>query len=326
MRPIPVFLFAVALLVGVLAFQRCQQVDEIRPLTPPAPATDARVADALERTPTRQSVESPGRGDASGSDVASPSIAGRVRARVRAFGAAPTFAYEIVVRAEGQAPQVLAFAAAEGLVDLDLPLGRLEVQARAPALASRPLSLIQDDDAPLPPLELELLPAGGLTVSASSDSPSSLAGLPLTLVAVATQDRFRAELDAAAGAVFTDLPAGDYSVQFGAGEGGIVAPPRARVEAGSVASLGPVALPALGEALIFVSDRSNQPVAGARVFGAGQRGGWVDVWTAADGSARARFLPEGVYFLDVIVDAGPRGRGQLDVQIGRVARASIQVR
>lgn len=318
---------AAALLVAVLAYRQWRVVDEIRPLTPPPPS-DVTPAPAVGASAeSREVLEAPTHeGRPALGDPSSAAAAGRVRARVRLAGAAPSMAFEVVVRPTGEEAQVHGFAPGQELVDLDLPLGSLDVQARAPALASLPLTLIHDDDAPIPPIELELLPAGGLTVSATCGNGASLHGLPLVVLADDNRARFRGVLDAGGNCTFVDLPAAGYSVMFGAGDSGIVPPERARVVAGDVVALGPVTLPDLGEAIVVVTDRSNQPVAGARVFGAGQRGGFFDAWTQADGSARARFLPEGIYFLDVIVDSGPRGRGQLDVQVSRVARASIQVR
>ena len=98
------------------------------------------------------------------------------------------------------------------------------------------------------------------------------------------------------------------------------------VVASEVRDVPPQTMPELGEGEIHIVDRTNQSVAGARVFGAGQLGGWIDGLSDESGRVKARFLPEGTFFLNVSAPQNRAGQGQLEVHAGRIAKATIQVR
>jgi len=279
------------------------------------------------REPERTRVEAPGARPAPGTSTEEFFSPGRVRGQIDAApGASMPAQYELLVDSPGSPTRHYVFPGAERLVTIDLPPGRSVLSARGDALASRQLVIERAGDAALPPFRLVLEPAGRVNGQVLDARGAPLAGLPVALVATSNREVRNVSSDGEGRYSFADVPAGAYRVAFGAADSPIAPVVAAQVAPNDVLEVPPQAMPDLGEGEIRVADRANRPVAGARVFGAGQSGGFIDGVSDEQGVVRARFLPAGTFFLNVAADGNRSGQGQLEVSAGRIGRAVIQVR
>jgi len=120
------------------------------------------------------------------------------------------------------------------------------------------------------------------------------------------------------------VPLGACQVAFGSAASPVAPVVPAEVVAGEVRDVAPQAMPDFGEAEILVQDGAGNPRAGVRVTGRGQRGGAFDGVTDDRGVFRARFLPVGALYVDVAGPDGGRASEVLEVEAGRIARATVR--
>jgi hypothetical protein len=234
--------------------------------------------------------------------------------------------FQLDVEAAPGPTRTFMFTAADRLVTLDLSQGRSVLRAHAEGFASKPLVLMRDSDSPTPPFRLLLEPAGRVGGQVLDVRGAPLARLPVFLVATTYQDVRSVPSDAEGRYAFADIPVGSYRVAFGASDSPIAPVVPVEVVTTEVRDVPPQSMPDLGEGLVTVLDRASHPVEGARVFGAGQRGGWIDGVSDKQGFVRARFLPAGTFFLNVTTETGRTGQGPLEINIGRIGRAVIHIR
>jgi hypothetical protein len=234
--------------------------------------------------------------------------------------------FEVLAKGGEAQPRVWTFRGEKTVVTLDLEPGRWTLFARADGLASRPLVIERNADVTLPPFRLVLEASGRLGGQVLDARGVGLAGLPVLLVSNSPRDALSTNSDAQGRYAFADVPLGAYRLCFGSSDSPIVPVVSVNVQALEVSDIPPQTMPELGEGEIRIVDRENQPVAGARVFGAGSRGGWIDGFSDASGLLKASFLPEGSFFLDVHALDERKGQGQLEVHAGRIAKANIQIR
>ena len=320
---------AILLVGGVILWQLNRLVDatdaETGPLVLPKPPAVVVREDSTQRA-EKTRVEAP-RSAPPTDDSSTAIAAGRVRGMIDfAPGAKVPAQFELVVETAGVPAKHFVFPGTERVVTLDLALGRSVLSAHADGQASRLLVIERANEAALPPFKLVLEPAGQLNGQVLDARGAPLAGLAVALVATNCRDVRTVPSDSDGRYTFSDIPVGAYRVAFGSSDGPIAPVVSMVVSPSEVHEVPPQNMPELGEGEIRVLDRASQPVAGARVFGAGQRGGWVDGVSDGGGYVRARFLPAGTFFLNVTTDDGRTGQGPLEVNMGRVARAVIQIR
>lgn len=302
-------------------------VEELEPVQPPALANSGptvpapaprREVGARSSAPTRAEPQD---------DQPAVDPLGRVRGEVVvAPGLAFPVRFEVLATAADAPPRAQAFAGPEALVTLDLSPGRWEIFARAEGLASRTIVLELGGASPPPPFRLVLEAAGRLHGRVLDPRGVGLAGLPVWLVQRGSNPARSALADAEGRYSFEDVPLGAYTISFGSKDGPIAAVVPIEVRASEVREVAPQTMPELGEAEIRVVDRANNAVEGARVFGAGSHGGWLEGLSDSAGIVRARFLPEGTFFLNVSAAQERSGQGPLEVRAGRIGKAQIQVR
>ncbi len=137
-------------------------------------------------------------------------------------------------------------------------------------------------------------------------------GRPLAEARTATDGSF----------AFEPLATGSYELVLGNLSGPLV--PRRALDLARLT--GPLALatPELLTLAVHVLDERGEPVAGARVEGGGESGGWVSGETDAGGTLRARLLPAGTYRLDVRHPLA--GRARLSFELPPEGRDPLEVR
>lgn len=306
---------------------RVAGVEELQPM--PAPALSSSGSTVPVPAPRRESAartSAPTQPEST-DDTSTGDPFGRARGEIAvAPGLAFPAQFEVLAKSAEAAPRAQSFAGSDRLVTLDLAPGRWEIFARADGLASRPIGLELGGESPPPPFKLVLEAAGRVGGQALDPRGVGLAGLPVWLSQRGPNPARSVLADAEGRYSFEDVPLGAYTISFGSKDGPIAAVVPIEVLASEVREVPPQTMPELGEGEIRVIDRANQPLAGARVFGAGSRGGWIDGLTDSAGVLRARFLPEGTFFLNVSTPANQAGQGPLEVQVGRIGRAQIQVR
>jgi len=315
-----------ALALGWTLFQ-VGGIEELKPM--PEPALEGSAPSVPVPAPRREQgarTSAPTRAESQGERPAADPR-GRVRGEVGvAAGLEFPALFEVLAETAGEPPRVHSFAGPDRIVTLDLAPGRWQLLARAEGLASAPLVLELDGEAPLPPFRLVLEAAGRIGGRVLDPRGEGLAGLPVWLGRRSSNPARSALADAEGRYSFEDVPLGAYTISFGSKDGPIAAVVPVEVVASEVREVPPQTMPELGEGEIRVVDRENQAVAGARVYGAGSRGGWIDGLSDSAGVIKARFLPEGTFFLNVSAPANRSGQGQLEVHVGRIGKAQIQVR
>ncbi len=234
--------------------------------------------------------------------------------------------YELLIDAPPAPRMIASFDDGARLATIAISPGRSTLRGRAEGLASRPLVVVFDGTAAVAPPRLLLEPASRIGGQVTESSGAPLSGLPVALLGASNIDVRIVQSDAEGRYAFDDVPLGAYRVCFGAADGPIAPVVPVTVERNEVRDVPPKAMPDLGEGEIRVLDRAGQPVAGARVQGAGQRGGWIDGESDPQGFVRARFLPAGTYFLNVSAADGSAGQGPLEISIGRIGRAVVHIR
>ncbi|HTF87270.1 MAG TPA: carboxypeptidase-like regulatory domain-containing protein [Planctomycetota bacterium] len=314
-------------LAGFLLWQSNRATPDVAPVRiPDPPAQPAGVKPETAQQPDQGRVEAPTQAPAG--DTSPGAIAvGRVRGQVDTVpGAKFPAQFELVVETAGSPSRVLVIPGTERLVTLDLEPGRSVLSARAEGLASRLLVLERKSDAPVPPFKLTLEPAGRLNGQVLDPRGAALAGLPVFLVATSSKDVRTTASDSEGRYTFSDAPVGSYCVAFGASDSPIAPVVPVDVVQTEVREVPPQSMPELGEGEIRVLDRESKPVEGARVFGAGQSGGWIDGVSNSAGYVHARFLPAGNFFLNVTTEDGRSGQGPLEINLGRIGRSMIHIR
>lgn len=272
----------------------------------------------------REAVRSPTEGE---SDPGAEAGAGRLRGQVAvAPGIAFPARFEILAERAGEPTRVFSFDGPESVVSLELPLGPAVLTARAEGLASRSLAVERRAESAFPPFRLVLEPAGGVTGQVLDVRGAPLPGLPVWLVRMDTHQARQTLTDDAGRFAFGDVPLGAHRLAWGSTDSPIAPVVPLEVVGHEVRDVPPQTMPELSEAEIRVTDRAGQGVGGARVYGAGQNGGWIDGISDATGLVRARFLPPGMFYVNVAAEPGRTGQGQLEVRAGRMGRAVVQVR
>lgn len=317
-----VLVLAVALgltLLDVFSIQQLEPAPSFAGPVQPAAASSVRRETSV-RTPVPERVE-PQAGE--------PALDGPDRVRgevVVAGGQALPAQFELLASAGDGPPRVFSFQGPEKLVTLDLGPGRWLLFARAEGLASRQRVLERKADSPTAPFRLLLEPAGRLGGQVLDVRGAGLAELPVWLLSSTATESRRALADAQGRFAFADVPLGAYRISFGSADSPIAPLVAVEVVAGEVREVPPQTMPELGEGEMLIVDRANQAVVGARVFGAGTLGGWIEGFSDTSGRVRTRFLPAGTFFLNVSAPDGRAGQGQLEVRVGRIAKATIQIR
>jgi hypothetical protein len=303
--------------------------DEPSPVVERPPETRPD-ASALPSTPSRrpaserQEVRPPTEGD---SDPEAGAEAGRLRGQVAVAPGIPFPArFEILVERAGETTRVLPFEGPQSVVSIDVPLGPAVLTARADGLASRALAVERRAEVALPPFRLTLEPAGSVTGQVLDVRGAPLAGLPVWLVRMDTHQARQVPTGDDGRFAFGDVPLGAHRLAWGSTDSPVAPVVPIEVVGYEVRDVPPQTMPELSEAEIRVTDRAGQGVGGARVYGAGQNGGWIDGISDAAGFVRARFLPPGLFYLNVAAEPGRAGQGQLEVRAGRMGRAVVQVR
>jgi hypothetical protein len=295
-------------------------------LAPPPSVPPQKPADDGSKAPGLGRVQIPS--NAPLADASSAAIAsGRVRGQIDvAPGSFMPGQFELLVDEPGSPTKHFVFPGTERLVTIDVAQGRSMLSARAEGLASHQLVLERASDTAVAPFRLVLEPAGRLNGEVHDARGNALAGLPVALVATNSKEVRTVASDSAGRYAFADIPVGSYRVAFGASDSPIAPMVAADIVQNEVREVPPQNMPDLGEGEVRVLDRASKPVLGARVFGAGQAGGWIDGVSDENGIVRARFLPAGTFFLNVSTDSGRTGQGPLEVNIGRIGRAVIHIR
>ncbi len=285
---------------------------------------EAPAAAGAQSAKGRESITSAGRP----SDDQQAAIAsGRVRGQIDvAPGATFPAQFELVVTSDSVPERVFSFSAADRIVTLDLPPGRSQLSARAAGLASKPLTVVREPGTQVPPFRLVLETGGRLGGLVLDSRGAPLAGLPVSLMTNSAPDLRTVATDAEGRYSFSDVPVGAYRVIFGAPDGPIAPVVAVDVSKSEVRDVPPQTMPDLGEAEIRVLNRAGQPIEGARVRGPGQLGGFVDGTSDRNGIVRARFLPAGSFYLTASIASGGSAQASLEVEVGRIGRAEIQIR
>ncbi len=327
-----ILFLVVAAALGIAGFLASQSVMDTPALVPePIRASEALVSPVQPKNDSAPNsaggrVQVPTTAPAGG-DSAEALASGRVRGQIDvAPGVQAPAQFELIVESIGTPAKHFVFPGAERLVTFDLAMGRSVLSARAEGLASRMLVLERASDAAIPPFKLLLEPAGRLNGKIVDANGAALAELPVSLVAINCKDVRTVATDSEGRYAFTDIPVGPYRVACGAPDSPIAPVVPIEVVSTEVREVPSQVMPELGEGEISVLDRASQVVRGARVFGVGQRGGWIDGVSDNNGKVHARFLPTGTFFLNVTTEDGRTGQGPLEVNTGRIARAVIHIR
>jgi hypothetical protein len=218
----------------------------------------------------------------------------------------------LVLDRTGDLVRTESFRGSERDFDLAIAPGDYTVRAEAPALGSQPASVQVEAQRAAPPLTIVLAGLAALSGSVRDESGAAVAGLAVLLHdprGVAAT----AETDPEGLFALPPVPGGQYELLLGSLESPIVPPvPIALIE--SVQEKEPRIVPVLGWLELSVLDGLGRPAPQVRFSGSGDRGGFLEGETDAQGRATVRLLPPGVY--RVVASHPTLGRASQAVSLG----------